>query len=256
MNVKNFNPSMRCLPFILILIFTGCVDTDELSYTAHKIVTDSGDCEKNPCAKVKVNFPTATATTDIADKINNIIDERIISYFILDPDAKKEETIEDAIANFKSEYLKDKEMQPDFAFGYEADIQGEVLYKGENLHSIAFSAFMYMGGAHGYSSLTYLNLDPKTGKEYQNADLFKNMADFKKMAEQKFRKQENIPANSNINSTGFWFEDDTYQLPENIGFTKDNIILHYNAYDISSYAEGGKTLEIPLEEVKQYLAIL
>ncbi|MGS2763457.1 PdaC/SigV domain-containing protein [Sinomicrobium sp. M5D2P9] len=256
MKVKNKHYRLGPLPVFLFLILAGCVKSDELSYSSHKIATDSGDCEQNPCAKVKVSFPTAVASTAIADKINTIIDNKIISYFIIDPDAKKEESIEKAVENFKSEYLKDKKMQPDFAFGYEADIQGEVLFKGEKLHSIAFSAFMYTGGAHGYSSLTYLNLDPQTGKEYDNKELFTDMESFKKIAEKKFRKQEKIPEGSNINSTGFWFEDDTYQLPENIGFTKDNIILHYNAYDISSYAEGGKTLEIPLEEAKPHLAIL
>lgn len=247
---------MRFLSLITVLFLASCAETDELSYTPHKIVTDSGDCENSPCAKVKVNFPIAVASTDIAQKINNMIDDKVISYFIIDPDAKKEKTIDKAVENFKNEYLKDKEMQPDFAFGYEADIQGEVLYKNEKLHSIAFSAFMYTGGAHGYSSLTYLNFNPETGKEYPNADLFTDIDGFKKIAEERFRKQEKVPQNTNINSTGFWFENDTYELPENIGFTRDNIILHYNAYDISSYAEGGKTLEIPLEEVKQYLAIL
>ncbi len=257
MKVKNIHSRPGLLPVIfLLLIVAGCVKNDKLSYTSHKIATDSGDCDKNPCAKVKVSFPIAVASTAIAEKINAIIDDKIISYFIIDPDAKKEESIEKAVENFKNEYLKDKKMQPDFAFGYEADIQGEVLFKGEKLHSIAFSAFMYTGGAHGYSSLTYLNLDPKTGKEYDNTELFTDMKAFKKIAEKKFRTQEKIPEGSNINSTGFWFEDDTYQLPENIGFTKDNIILHYNAYDISSYAEGGKTLEIPLEEAKPYLDIL
>ncbi|SFW42085.1 Protein of unknown function [Sinomicrobium oceani] len=256
MTVKNIWFRIGLLSALLLWTVTGCTDKEELSYTSHKIATDSGDCGQNPCAKVKISFPIAEASTAIANQINKIINNKIIGYFIIDPDAKKEESIEKAVENFKSEYLKDKKMQPDFAFGYEADIQGEVLFKGEKLHSLAFSAFMYTGGAHGYSSLTYLNLDPKTGKRYENSELFSDTDGFKKIAEKKFREQEKIPEDSNINSTGFWFENDTYQLPENIGITKDNVILHYNAYDISSYAEGGKTVKIPLEEVRPYLAIL
>ncbi|RAV29506.1 DUF3298 and DUF4163 domain-containing protein [Sinomicrobium soli] len=256
MKLKALSPVFKLAPVLVFLLITGCEKTEELSYSTHKIATDTGNCENDQCAKVKVNFPVATSSTDIAEKINAIIEDKIISTFIIDPDSKKEKTVEDAVENFKNEYLRDKEMQPDFAFGYEAEIQGEVLYRGTKLHSLAFSSFMYTGGAHGYSSLTYINIDPASGKTYDNDELFTDKEAFLKVAEQKFRKQEKIPEGSNINSTGFWFENDTYQLPENIGFTKDNIILHYNAYDISSYAEGGKTVEIPIGEIKQYLAIL
>ncbi|WP_461533837.1 DUF3298 and DUF4163 domain-containing protein [Sinomicrobium sp.] len=256
MKPKNLSVSFKLFLLLTLLLIAGCDNTETLSYSTHNITTDTGDCEQDRCAKVKISFPVAASSTDAAQKINTVIEDKIISTFIIDPDSKKEKSIEDAVDNFKSEYLKDREMQPDFAFGYEAEIRGEVLYKGKKLHSLAFSSFMYTGGAHGYSSLTYINIDPVSGKTYSNDELFTDKNGFLKIAEQKFRELEKIPEDSNINSTGFWFENDTYHLPENIGFTKNNIILHYNAYDISSYAEGGKTVEIPIGDIVQYLSVL
>ena len=64
-----------------------------------------------------------------------------------------------------------------------------------------------------------------------------------------------IPEDKPINSTGFWFENNTFYLPESIGFTKENVILLYNQYEIASYSSGPVELEISLEKVLPYLKI-
>ncbi len=60
-------------------------------------------------------------------------------------------------------------------------------------------------------------------------------------------------AYESINSTGFWFENDRFYLPESIGLSKTNLLLVYNQYEIASYAGGPVALKIPLEELKEYL---
>ena len=64
-----------------------------------------------------------------------------------------------------------------------------------------------------------------------------------------------IPADSSINATGFWFEDDTFYLPETIGFQDSSIIILYNPYDIASYADGTIEIIIPLEDVESHLKV-
>ena len=85
--------------------------------------------------------------------------------------------------------------------------------------------------------------------------LFKDLKTFTDFAEQKFREAHNISENEPINSTGFWFKDDTFSLPETVGFTKENIVFQYNQYDIASYAEGPIELTIPITEAKEFLTI-
>jgi len=73
-----------------------------------------------------------------------------------------------------------------------------------------------------------LNFDKKKGLELENAELFKNSDNFQAFAEKMFRQKEAIPKDKSINYTGFMFEQDTFYLPENIGFTKEGLKLLYN----------------------------
>ena len=99
-----------------------------------------------------------------------------------------------------------------------------------------------------------MNFDPETGRLLSNKDLFSE--GFKEFAEKRFREKNNIPENEPINSTGFFFEDDKFQLPKNIGFHSNKVVLRYNSYEIASYAEGNIQLEFKTQEVKKYFKIL
>ncbi|MCJ7759370.1 MAG: RsiV family protein, partial [Gillisia sp.] len=113
---------------------------------------------------------------------------------------------------------------------------------------------LFTGGAHGYTSVNYLNFNSKTGDQLWTKDIFED--EFKSYAEKLFRQKNDIPENQPINSTGLFFENDSFQLPQNIGFSKNKIILRYNAYEVASYAEGGIQLEIPIKDVEEFIKIL
>ena len=49
------------------------------------------------------------------------------------------------------------------------------------------------------------------------------------------------------------FEENQFTLPENIGLSADAIVLHYNPYEVASYADGSLILEIPLEKGLAFL---
>jgi hypothetical protein len=51
------------------------------------------------------------------------------------------------------------------------------------------------------------------------------------------------------------FEDDTFQLPQNLFYTDKGLLLFYNPYEVASYADGTKELLLPYNEVDDYLLI-
>ena len=51
------------------------------------------------------------------------------------------------------------------------------------------------------------------------------------------------------------FEDEKFQLPQNIFFTDKGLLLYYNSYEIASYADGPKELLFSYKEVNDYLLI-
>ncbi|TFG74190.1 MAG: DUF3298 domain-containing protein, partial [Flavobacteriales bacterium] len=63
-----------------------------------------------------------------------------------------------------------------------------------------------------------------------------------------------IPLDKPINQTGLMFEQDTFYLPENIGFTKDGLQLLYNPYEVASYADGTIVLTLSYQEVGPFLS--
>ena len=98
-----------------------------------------------------------------------------------------------------------------------------------------------------------LLFDPKTGKQIGNEALFKNWNLFKVFAEAKFRAKYKIPKEQSINSTGLFFENDVFQVAQNIFFTNDGIVLHYNPYEIAAYADGSRELVLSYKEANDYL---
>ena len=114
-----------------------------------------------------------------------------------------------------------------------------------------FKMALFTGGAHGYTSVSFLNFDPQTGELLTQKELFD--PSFSSFAEEVFRQKNGIPENEPINSTGFLFDEEKFQLPKNIGFSEKKVLLRYNPYEVASYADGSLLLEIPLEEARKYL---
>ena len=158
-----------------------------------------------------------------------------------------------AIRDFQDGFRKMQEEFPEELTGWEASVEAVNSHEGPEVITIKMDTYIFTGGAHGYPATRFLNFDKKTGLELDAGELFKDPMAFSDFAEASFRKQYDIPEGAPINSTGFMFEDNQFQLPRNVGFENDRIVLHYNPYEAASYAEGALVLEFPLEEVRAFL---
>ncbi|MGB5553095.1 MAG: DUF3298 domain-containing protein [Flavobacteriaceae bacterium] len=238
--------SAFALCFLFIL---SCKNDSKLTFETKHMVGQT--CES--CPKVQINIPSVIEKTKIGETIDNILQEEIIYLLTFDEEIDAT-TIDEAIASFNSGYEELKTLYPDESVGWEAKIEAKISFENENVLTILMDSYVFSGGAHGYNAIRYLNFDKKKGIELETWQLFKNAPDFEKFAESKFKAQENIPTNQAINSTGFMFENDTFYLPENIGFTENGLQLLYNQYEVASYADGPIKLTLPFEEVSAFLA--
>lgn len=245
-----------------ILLFTACQEdkkkenpeTKALRFKTRTISRSLDDCkpENGDCTFISLTFPVALEAGYQAQKINREIEKFLVNTV----DYQEEENIEkpeDLAENFISNYKETAEEFPEYELPWEATVNGKIIYQDKDIISIEFKTDMFTGGAHGYRSTNYLNFDYKTGKRLKAGDLFKN--DFTELAEKDFRRKYDIPADSNINSTGMFFEDEKFHLPENIGISQNKILLHYNAYEIAPYAAGNFNLQFSKNEVQQFLKI-
>ncbi|TMM59229.1 DUF3298 and DUF4163 domain-containing protein [Maribacter algarum] len=234
---------------LVFLLLYGCQSESKLTFEPHTFKSDS--CAE--CPEVSIAIPKALGPAKISKTINVALEEEIISLLSFD-DELEVTSLEDALKSFKSGYLELQQLYDDEPTGWEAKIEGSISYEDANFITIILDSYLFTGGAHGYTSKQFLNFDKKKGIELDNDELFKNTDDFRMFAEEMFREKEKIPKDKSINHTGFMFEQDSFYLPENIGFTQKGMTLLYNPYEVASYADGAIELVLPHEDIKKYLA--
>lgn len=243
-----------------IVLLSSCADekkeqekeSEALTFSTKTIEERLEDCnpEMGECTFISLSFPVAENKGLVAEKINTTLEKFIQNTidFQEEDAAQKPEMLAKSFISYYKETAKEF---PEYELPWEATMNGNVAYRSPDIVSIKFNTDMFTGGAHGYRSINYLNFDPKTGKQLRASDLFSD--DFKAFVEKDFRLKKNIPAGKNINSTGFFFENDKFHLPTNIGVTENKVILHYNAYEIAPYSAGPYVMNYSKSKVATYL---
>lgn len=196
---------------------------------------------------VEVNIPKAIGNDLVIAEINSELSKTVIATLqIGDPDTITSKSIEESIASFNIEYNKFNKDFPDVSQPWEAQIDGEVMFQSAEVISIAITSYTNTGGAHGNTNISFLNFEATTGKRIQNNDLITNKDAFKTVAKSYFKNA--------ITEDDVIFKPDTFQLPTNIGFNEEGVILLYNTYEIAPYSTGIIDFTIPIEKVSDYLA--
>lgn len=235
----------------LFLIFISC--NKELSFKNETFKKKSTLSCKADCPQIIIDIPVAKNIPVVADSINkkilNVVKE--IVYFGEKPSEVKD--YNSLTNSFISSYEEMYKKFPNETFSWEAKIKGNVEYQSDQILNIKIDHYTFTGGAHGYQGFRSLLFHPKTGKTIFSDQLFKNEKEFKAFAEKEFRNKYKIPAKANINVTGLMFEKDTFQLPQNIFYTNEGLLLYYNSYEAASYADGPKEILFPYDKISKYL---
>lgn len=232
------------------MLLVGCQNKNEISFGTLNLSNEN----EIDAPLVVVNVPNALKDTKLAVAINTSIKEEILALLIFEENSPIH-TINEAANSFKKEFFAVKEKFPGHAARWEVKVNGAVLFENDKLVTIALESYVFTGGAHGYLSTTFLNFDKVKGRQLKKEELFSDMKAFERLAELRFRTQEEIPEDVPINDTGFMFEEEEYRLPLNIGYTKNGIKLLYNAYEVASYADGQIEFSIPYTEANSLLKI-
>jgi hypothetical protein len=247
--------------FLACLFIISCKEENKqskkirpLSFSKERIIKKSGancDTAEYDCSIISLEVLKANGAASVSKQINAALEEHVIKMI-----ASQEDTLIGSLEELSENFLKDhQEAAESFSEEppWEAYVNEAIYLKNDYLISIGITTEIFSGGAHGYKSLSFINIDPRTGNIYNTEDLF--TPEFQELVEEKFRLQQNIPEDVNINDTGFWFKNDKFHLPENVGFSEEKVILIYNSYEIAPYAAGEIYLEIPMEEARPFLKI-
>ncbi|MCB0465279.1 MAG: DUF4163 domain-containing protein [Aequorivita sp.] len=242
---------------LIALITVGCNQERDIEFSSESFTEkELSICKNSKCPEVTINYVEVFGDDAVSEKINKKIKNFIFTSLLMGEDTiPKAKTIQEAATGFIEVYNADKAQFPDMAGNYFAEISVNEIYTSKEHLCFEMRQYLFTGGAHGYGTTSFLNIDPKTGEELTSKELFKNNTEFTAFAEKKFRIQQKIDKDQSINENGFWFENDKFYLPESVGFTQDSLIFVYNQYDIASYADGPIEMKIGMKEAEPFLSI-
>lgn len=231
-------------PFIIVLVLFSACDEDikPLEFKTHNIDTAYE-------ANITVAFDEAVKNKELSETANKTIENAILTTVNSSENASDLQTI---LKNFNDEYLQFTSDYPeDSEPVWELSIETELTYQSEEIITIAISTYEFKGGAHGNDQIKLLNLDAKTGKVLHLSSIINDIDGFTTLAESQFMASlENNKDHLNIEN---FFFGKPFQLPENIGFSEEGIILIYNVYEVASYDMGYTEFMISFEEAMPYL---
>lgn len=225
---------------VFSLLFVCCAAEKELIFTEANFNTESNSV-------VDINIPKASGNEQIVSKINTAIEQLIkVSLHIGEPDNISTSSLSESINKFNNEYNSFKKDYPDSAQKWEAQIDGEVMFQSKEIISIAFTSYTNTGGAHGNLVITFLNFDAITGEEIETDNLFSNLNSFKDLAKNYF--EDEVDDNDD-----FLMDVANFELPANIGYNDEGVILLYNTYEIAPYSVGITEFTIPFDDLSSFL---
>ncbi|WP_111307815.1 DUF3298 and DUF4163 domain-containing protein [Confluentibacter sediminis] len=235
MNSKKF-----CFISFCFLLLFCCNEEQKLVFVDSNITTEHNTL-------VEVIIPTATGDNNsIVSSINSDITNEVIKALHTGgSETITSKSIEESIITFNEEFTAFKLDFPESPQPWEAQIDGEIMHQSPEIISMSITSYINTGGVQGSLNISFLNYDTKTGQRIKNIDLFKNIEGFKEIAKQYFENTLENKDNA--------FDVNGFELPENIGYIDEGVILLYNAYEIAPYASDIIEFTIPFEKVNAYL---
>ncbi|MFV0565036.1 MAG: DUF3298 and DUF4163 domain-containing protein [Flavobacteriaceae bacterium] len=225
--------------FLFFMVFSCKKEVNKIVFATTNITTPDNTI-------VEINIPKALGDSKISETINIEILKTVklaLTENMLE--ARQPETVAESIIAFNREYTDFMTDFPDSAQIWEAQIDGEIMLQTPEVISLSVTSYINTGGAHGSLYITLLNFDALTGKSIPNTTLFNNVEAFKTVARTHF--------NEAVKDDTMLFEPLNFELPQNIGYNEDGLVLLYNTYEIAPYASGIIEFKIPYDEISGLL---
>lgn len=217
---------------------------DTLSYTYDSIKVYS----KNPnnlidTPKASISFPVFKN-----DTLNQFIKRQVFNYFAEEEPITSYQDIADSFIKGYDDFVNTNKGTQQSWF---LIIKINVLKQASNYLSLKYIHSDYAGGAHGNTTISFLNYNPKTNTQITLESLITQgkMETLVNIAESIFRKNEKLSATEPLEGK-YFFDKGKFTLAQNFYVSDKGLVFLYNPYEIKAYAEGYTALIVPFSALK------
>lgn len=147
--------------------------------------------------------------------------------------------------------LARKKMDSLVSYPLEMYSEGRV-NRRDGIISILLGEYLYMGGAHGLHTSTFLNFDEETGRLLTLNDLVSDTVKLAALNREAFKVFWGTKG-AEVSPESLFVTMDRLPLPKNIGFDERGVVMIYNPYEIAPYVFGESRYTIPYAQVKPLL---
>ncbi len=231
------------------IAYTITAENDTLTYRFDSVKLVS----TNRAKPFEDNKPDSTYATIYYPVFENEDLNRYImgSVFNFYDEKERPTSYQDLASSFVRGYNEFYMESPGTMQSWYLDIDIQVLRQTHNYIALQYTDSDYAGGAHGNTSINYLNYNPKTNQPITLDSLIlpDKKSELLKVAETIFRKDEKLSATEPFSGT-YFFDNGKFALAQEFFVSKKGLEFIYNAYEIKAYAYGTTTLIIPFAELK------
>ena len=255
----------RHLVFVAALIVAACgteptentpADGGAIRFNIHEISARSRACDESEarCARVKVTYPETTGGgTEVArGKIDLFLEHDMVSRmrgFVSENVGSGIDNIEGLAAAFLAEHQTFVEEFPEATAEWSIEIEASMIYNTPAAVTIDITEFAYTGGAHPNSRRRLVSFDVSTGRMLGVDDLTIDVEALTSLTEQLLRADRGLEPDADLESAGFWFPEEGFTLPDNVGVVEDGLVFHWDAYEIAPYSMGPIDVTVPAEDL-------
>ncbi len=263
------NPSMRGWFSVLALVLVSCeacdkgeappqvMDHDRLEFKMLTKEQTFDDClaGADGCTYVRLDYPVLVdapegyAVTAVTESVFSSLTDNY-------GDEESYPSVETLMQAFIDEYRRLKEDQPSYEHAWFLERKVFVLHNTPEILSTSLSQHMFTGGAHGTATVTFSNLDPRTGEIVSLSDVLVDSYEARllPLAEARFREVRSIEDGMSLTDAGFTlFENGVFALTDNFEIGEDGLTFYYNAYEVAPYALGSTEIVLSYDELNGLL---
>ena len=221
----------------------GKTAVDTLTYEMKSLQQVYNNCtvDSPNCTYISYNYPVFTSKGAASDSLNRIV----MTVF----GANEHITLLQTQQTFINAYSDLMQSKHDTEQSWYSQTNITVPFQTNDLVCLSVETDDYTGGAHGIYATFFTNFDKRSMRVVTLKKVFSDSAltALTAIAEEQFRKTNEITPKANLEELGYLFNDGKFNLNDNFTFTEEGITWLYNPYEIASYAQG--SIELPISKV-------